>query len=219
MAGSVTPVRSEADFAGADSGDPRRLLGEVRPDYHLYIAGVRPLPAGPAAGVYMALVRPGATDPAQRDSAPFAGPGARNDIVYDRSRIGGGRSAAWSLLLLDHEYFHARHLAGATSLPLAGPVGPRVERHFYEAAAWGFNVSEARAGRYPGLRPDEFREALDRYGEHYAALKELLRQDEAGWGSFSGLLRRPAALLTAPGGRRPGGPGRLSGLDRSGAIP
>ena len=205
--------------AGPQASDPLTLLREVRPDYHLYIAGVRPLPPDGHARVYMALVRPGASDPLLRDSAPFAGPGARNDVVYDRARLGGERTAAWSLLLLDHEYFHARHLAGATSLPLAGTVAPRVERHFYEAAAWGFNVSEARAGRYPGLRPEEFREALDRYGEHYAALKALLRADETAWGSISGLLRRPAVLLKAFAGWRPQAPARLSGPDRARAIP
>jgi hypothetical protein len=207
------------------AGDPGRLLSILRPDYGTYIDEVRLFDGGRGQRIYMALVRPGATDPTRPESAPFAGPGARNDILYDRGSVSGGRSLAWSLLLLDHEYFHARHLAGTTSLPLAGRADPDVERHFYEAAAWGFNVGEARAGRYPGLRPDEFREALDRYGEHYLALRDLVSAREAGLrGSLSDLLRAPAGLLpagrvTMSGSPRPAVPARLSGPGRSSAIP
>jgi hypothetical protein len=148
----------------------------------------------------MALVRPGATDPAGHGSVPYAGPGARNDIVYDEAAVASGHSVAWRCLLLDHEYFHARHVAGATLLPVSrgGPIA--IERHYNEAAAWAFNVAEARAGLYPGLREDEFREALDRLGEHYAELRALLKDTEPErWSRISDLLRRPAALLTTAG--------------------
>ncbi len=207
------------------AADPGGLLSFLRPDYRTYIGEVRLVEGGREQRIYMALVRPGATDPSRPESAPFAGPGARNDILYGRASVSGDRSLAWSLLLLDHEYFHARHLAEATSLPLAGRADPEVERHFYEAAAWGFNVGEARAGRYPGLRPDEFREALDRYGEHYAALRDLLKEREVGLrGSLSDLLRIPAGLVSADrvtrsGSPRPAAPARLSGPGRSSAIP
>lgn len=150
--------------------------------------------------IYMALVRRGADDPSRLDNAPFAGPGVRNDIVYQKSSLDASRSLAWTLLLLDHEYFHARHLAGATSLPLPGDVPGECERHFFEAAAWGFNVAEARRGRYDGLREDEFREALDRFGEHYRALRMVTRDtDPAAWQSFSDLLRSPAELVRTAG--------------------
>ena len=181
---------------------PHRILLNLRPDYGLYINAMRPvLPPGASIksrGIYMALVRPGAEDPDSDASAPLAGPGSKNDILYERGSIAGKRSGAWTQLLLDHEYFHARHLAGATTLPFPGGVTPEMERHFFEAAAWGFNVSEARASRYPGLRADEFREALDRYGEHYAALRTLMRGIRPGvWVRFSDLLRSPDQFIMA----------------------
>ena len=199
IAAPVTPAASTSGPVAPGSGDPildpGRLLATIHPDYALYIGRVRPLGQDEGIGLYMALVRPGATDPARRDSAPFTGPGSRNDILYNVASIAGDRSPAWRLLLLDHEYFHARHLAGTTSLPRSVPAA--VERHYYEAAAWGFNVGEARAGRYPGLRPREFREALDRYGEHYAALKSLLQERDSGlWEACAKMLQAPAALLT-----------------------
>src|SRR5260221_3759573 len=178
-AASLTPPSP-----GVDSR-PGRMLATIRPDYQRFIAALRRLDVSARATardgreprrIYMALVRPGASDPDRSDSAPFIGSGVRHDVGYDTSSLGTARSAAWSLLLLDHEYFHARHLAGATSLPLPGVVPGEVERHYFEAAAWGFNVAEARAGRYPGLRPDEFREALDDYGAHYEALRGLLKE-------------------------------------------
>lgn len=226
-AASLVPGATPAACAASGPGslEPGSLLGAIRPDYPRYIGHLRPLAAGAvdrieALRIYMALVRPGAADPVSPASAPFLGPGVHNDILYDAASLGGGRSAAWSSLLLDHEYFHARHLAGATSLPLPGRVAPDVERHFYETAAWGWNVAEARAGRYPGLRPGEFREALDRYGEHYAALRSLTRDSRpAAWASYSDLLRRPILLVTTIGSSPSGVPGRPSDSGRSSVIP
>ncbi len=224
---SLVPGATLAAGAAPDPGclEPGSLLAVIRPDYPRYIGRLRPL-AGEtvdrieARRIYMALVRPGAADPVSPASAPFLGPGVHNDVLYDAASLGGGRGAAWSLLLLDHEYFHARHLAGATSLPLPGRVAPDVERHFYEAAAWGFNVAEARAGRYPGLRPDDFREALDRYGEHYAALRSLTRDSRpAAWAAYSDLLRRPSLPITTIGSSPSRVPGRPSDWGRSAAIP
>jgi hypothetical protein len=197
----------------------------LRPDYRRYIGAVRPVaydgtPTPGGRGIYMALVRPGAGDPSRPESAPFAGPGVRNDVLYDTEAFREGRSAGWVLLLLDHEYFHARHLAGATSLPLPRGVSPEIERHFYEGAAWGFSVSEARAGRYPGLREDEFREALDRYGDHYAALRSASRTPEPDARRiYSDLLRRPPSLLMTDGSRPSGVPERLSVPGRSSGTP
>ncbi len=195
------------------------ILAALHPDYPLFIRAIRPLPPGARRNLYMALVRPGATDPAGRDSTPYAGPAARNDIVYDRSKIAMGHTLAWRLLLLDHEYFHARHLAGATSLPMPGPIAPEVERRFNEAAAWGFNVGEARAGRYPGLRPDEFREALDRYGGHYTALREMTAGGGEAWSALPDLLRLPPQLLRTTGSRSSTARTRPSAWGRSTATP
>ncbi len=208
-------------------GEPRldppalvRTLATLRPDYTRYISSVRPLAPGVGRRIYMALVRPGAIDPEGRGSAPYAGPGARNDIVYDEAAITSGHSVAWRCLLLDHEYFHARHMAGATLLPVERGGELAVQRHYNEAAAWGFNVAEARAGLYPGLREDEFREALDRLGEHYAELRALLKDaDPERWSRISELLGRPAALLTTAGSSPAGARWRLSGPGRSPATP
>jgi len=184
--------------------DPGALLSGLRPDYRDYILEMRPLaaPTDAPLTLYMALVRPGAVDPASIASAPFAGPGARNDILYDDELIGGPRGAGWALLLLDHEYFHARHLAGMTSLPLPGAVRPDVERHYFEAAAWVLTVAEARAGRYPGLRWGEFHEALERWGDHYEALRRASLRDGPGtWERLSVLLDRPVVMLRTSGSR------------------
>src|SRR2546426_553754 len=89
-----------------------------------------------------------------------------------------------------------------------------------EAAAWGFNVAEARAGRYPGLRPDEFREALDRQGEHYAALKALMKEKDPGrWSGMADLLRQPELLIKTGGSPLAAGRWHPSGWGRSPAIP
>jgi len=218
-AGEALPAPADLE-ARLDPPALARTLALLRPDYMRYISSVRPLAPGVARRLYMALVRPGATDPAGRGSAPYAGPGARNDIVYDEVSIATGHSIAWRSLLLEHEYFHARHMAGATLLPLAREGAPEIERHYNEAAAWGFNVAEARAGGYPGLRADEFREALDRLGEHYAALRALLKDsDPERWSRISQLLRRPESLL-GPAGASPTAGVRLSAAsDRERATP
>jgi hypothetical protein len=193
-------------------------LAALHPDYRQFVASIRPLQEGGddvSSGLYMALVRPGAQDPTQRDSAPFAGLGARNDILYDPTVLLGGRSSGWLLLLLDHEYFHARHLAGATSIPVPGHSPAAVEHHFFEAAAWGYNVAQARAGLYPGLTELEFREALDRYGEHYRALRDLTGDAaQARWGVLADELRDPAALVTMPASRIAAAPARPSDSGR-----
>ncbi|MGH9749184.1 MAG: hypothetical protein ACRD6R_04590 [Candidatus Polarisedimenticolia bacterium] len=207
-----------ANQAGATPADLARSLGALRPDYLIYIAALRPLAPDPRRGLYMALVLPGADDPRGRGSAPLAGRGARNDVVFDTEAIAGDRSDGFRLLLLDHEYFHARHLAGATTLPVPTGVPPEVQRRFNEAAAWGFNIEEARAGRYPGLRQSEFREALDRFRDHYVALRQRVAgQDAALWRAMEDWLRRPGFTT----GRSPLAAirWRPSATDRSPAIP
>ena len=197
------------------------LLRDLHPDYRIFVNAIHPMDETAVNGspVYMALVRAGAGDPGRHESAPYAGPGARNDILYDPGVFTGTRGPAWTMLLLDHEYFHARHLAGATGLPLPLRNGAGVERHFFEAAAWGYTVGEARSGRYPGLREEEFREALDRYGEHYRALRALTREDNpALWSSLADPLRGDVAVR-ATGSPSPAVPSHLSGSGRAPAIP
>lgn len=217
----LPPILAAASPATEGALDPAEmLLRDLRPDYRTYVHAVHPMgDVTGASSVYMALVRAGAADPVRRESAPYVGPGARNDILYDPEVLAGTRGAGWTLLLLDHEYFHARHLAGATSLPLPPRTGSGIERHFFEAAAWGYTVSEARAGRYPGLGEEEFREALDRYGEHYRALRALtLEASPALWQSLGDPLREVTAVRTA-GSPSQEAPARLSDSGRSPAIP
>jgi hypothetical protein len=197
------------------------LLRDLHPEYQTFVHAVHPMTdaAAGASSVYMVLVRAGAADPARRESAPYAGHGARNDILYDPGVLDGTRGAAWTRLLLDHEYFHARHLAGATALPLPLSNGAAIERHFFEAAAWGYTVSEARAGRYPGLREEEFREALDRYGEHYRALRALTREKSPALWTTLGDPLRDVATVTIAGSPLPAVPARPSDPGRAPAIP
>ncbi|HZM70299.1 MAG TPA: hypothetical protein VFB95_08035 [Candidatus Cryosericum sp.] len=200
-----------------------RALATMRPDYRVYVRDIRPLEGDARASakvLYMALVRPGASDPSRSENAPFLGPGARNDILYDPTLFEPGGSAGWVLLLLDHEYFHARHLAGATGLPVPPRATVAMESHFYEAAAWGFNVAQARSGRYPGLSEEEFREALDRYGEHYRALRDLTREGGLEtWERLEARLRHPEDLLTTNGSPAPEAPAHPSDPDPSATIP
>jgi hypothetical protein len=162
-------------FGSALADPAEAVLGALHPDYRAWVQSVRPLQPGDGerASVYMALVRQGAGDAVSGSSAPLLGAGARNDIVYDPAVLGAGRSVAWVQLLLDHEYFHARHLAGGSLVPLPSGLSSAAARHYYEAAAWGYTVARARAGSYPGLSESEFREALDRYGDHARALRQM----------------------------------------------
>lgn len=181
-----------SDAAPAAAPDPAEcLLESLHPDYHEFIGAIRPLPEGEGAraSIYMVLVRQGASDATARASAPLAGRGARNDILYDPAVLRSDRSTAWRQLLLDHEYFHARHLAGSTSVPLPTGAGAAWQRHYFEAAAWGWSVSQARAGRYPGLRESEFREALDRLGDHLRAMRPA--------GSYAAVTMPASSLLPA----------------------
>src|SRR2546425_5148737 len=59
------------DDRRVDSPALVRALASMRPDYTRYIFSVRPLAPGIGRRLYMALVRPGATDPSVHGSAPF----------------------------------------------------------------------------------------------------------------------------------------------------
>lgn len=204
-AGAPTAAAPVAGFPPAAGPQPEtaallaRDLGSIRPDFSAYIGSLRPFNDAPGRRIYMALVQPGATDPTRLASAPLSGTGARNDIVFNARAVMEGHSDAFRLLLLDHEYFHARHLAGTTSVPAPRSLPADLQTRFSEAAAWGFNVAEARAGRYGHLRPGEFREALDRYRDHYAALKALAAgRPGIAWAGVSETLRRPDLLEACP---------------------
>ncbi|HZE89976.1 MAG TPA: hypothetical protein VE404_10525, partial [Verrucomicrobiae bacterium] len=98
-----------------DPGDADAILGELHPDYASYIHAVRVVGAdaapGAAQSLFSGLVRSGGADPRAKADAPSSGRGARNDVVLFQSSVDPARSAAWRRMILDHEYFHARHLA------------------------------------------------------------------------------------------------------------
>src|SRR5258706_2490910 len=105
-AGCVSTLLAADLPPGAADASPRpdtpgltRALALLRPDYARYIASVRPLSAAAGHPVYMALERPGATDPAGPASSPFACQGARNDIVFDSQADSSGHRPAMPYLL------------------------------------------------------------------------------------------------------------------------
>src|SRR3989442_11403417 len=76
-AGTLPQAASRRD-GGADFA-PGTILSALRPDYRRYIGEMRPMEMNgliePAMrAIYMALVKPGATDPTRRESAPLTRP-------------------------------------------------------------------------------------------------------------------------------------------------
>ena len=71
--------RSREPVGATHGSPPGTILSALRPDYRRYIGEMRPMEMNgliePAMrAIYMALVKPGATDPTRRESAPFTGP-------------------------------------------------------------------------------------------------------------------------------------------------
>ena len=186
-----------------------QLLTVMRPDHHRFIREVRPAPAGLApANVSMGLVRPGGRDPRRRTDAPRSGVGERFDLlVFDT----GGFTASWTLLLLDHEYSHARHLARADDLPFPTFGDRGANHHFQEALAWGYSLGRAAQGDYGDLPDARWEEARSRYRSHRAAFDRFVRRRQpAMWTYYARLLP------TDPEETPVGGVGRS---ERAGAEP
>ena len=163
------------------------MLGELRPDYLQFVREIRRLPGSTApAGHYMALVRPEGNDPLDPDDTPEAGPEVRNDIIFYFDSFEMDRTPAWRLLLLDHEYLHAKHLGGGHKLPLVSFGSQENDRHFYEAAAWGFNVSEAIRDAYGALSDREWAEVRSNHLRHRIAFRKLIeRRQPSAWAYYS----------------------------------
>lgn len=153
------------------------MLAEMHEDYHRFIREVRPAGAA-VANVHFGLVRPGGTDPRHPEDAPRPGHRRRYDLIVFGADPGPGDGEAWARLLLDHEYFHARHLAHAAGLPHPAFDSRRAQRHLYEAVAWGYSLERADDDAYgvlPGPRRDE---VLDRYRRHRRAFRTYVTQRE-----------------------------------------
>lgn len=165
------------------------MLGELHPDYASYIHAVRVIrgdAAAPSAqSLYSGLVRSGGADPREKKDAPASGWGARNDIVLFPAALDPARSDAWRRLILDHEYFHARHLARGWSVPLVDFGDAAATHDFYEAAAWGYVRERAARGTYGELTAAETREVRAIYERHFQAIRAfILERQPAAWTHF-----------------------------------
>jgi hypothetical protein len=143
-------------------------------------------------GLYMGLVRTGGRDPLGRDDTPMVGSGVRNDIIVYADSREAGRSLGWAMLLIDHEYFHARHLGRGDRTPTPFFGDPDIDRHFYEAVAWGYNLAQADEGEYPTLTHADYAEAFRNYTLHFEAFREfILRRDRPAWAHYQRFLPDP----------------------------
>ncbi|MBI4161103.1 MAG: hypothetical protein HY509_01495 [Acidobacteria bacterium] len=178
---------------GETPGQLSTILSDLRPDFRLYVREIRQVPRRrfPVTH-YTALVRPGGDDPLEAASAPRPGRDHRNDILFYPDSFGIERTEGWRLLLLDHEYLHAKHLAEAHSVPLAGFGAAQADRHFFEAVAWGHNIAEARRGAYGPLAGRDWQEALGNYERHLEAFRQFVhRAQPSAWGYWSRFFPEP----------------------------
>ena len=179
--------------ARSPEGEARRLqetLAALHPDWNTYIGAVRPA-GGAAANIYLGLVEPGGTDPRRLTDAPMPGHARRFDLLFYPGAA--PEDGPWGLLLLDHEYFHARHLARAADLPLPGFGEAAADRHFREAMAWGYNLRRSHDGIYGELPSERLAEVAARYREHRDAFERFVRErDVQAWAYYARLLPSPA---------------------------
>jgi hypothetical protein len=181
---AATTVRS------ADGGcDPASILRGLHADYADYIRAVR-VPsvlrasASPEA-LYSGLVRAGGSDPRLREDAPASGHGARNDVVLFAAALDAARAPGWLPLILDHEYFHARHLAGGWSTPLVEFGDAAADHDYYEAVAWGYVCRRARDGVYGDLASADLREVRALYARHFEAIRAfILERQPTAWAHY-----------------------------------
>lgn len=180
------PVETGDDF--------QEILAEMHPDYPAFVGLVR---AGASRfhppTLYMGLVRAGGKDPTRPEDAPLIGRGVRNDIIVFADSREAGRSTGWARLLIDHEYFHARHLARGDKTPVPSFGDADMDRHFYEAVAWSYNLEQADEGQYPTLTHADYLEAFRNYSMHFEAFRDfILRHDRHAWAHYHRFLPDPA---------------------------
>ena len=191
-------LASRVSLAGApvETGDDfQRILAEMRPDYASFVGSVR---EGESRyhppTLYMGLVRSGGKNPTLQQDAPLLGRGVKNDIIVYADSREAGRSAGWAMLLIDHEYFHARHLARGDRTPVPSFGDPDVDRHYYEAVAWAYNLAQADEEEYPTLTHADYLEALRNYSMHFDAFRDfILRRDRHAWAHYHRFLPDPSS--------------------------
>ncbi|PYQ12534.1 MAG: hypothetical protein DMH00_05760 [Acidobacteria bacterium] len=196
--GALILLTSFAAAAGVpvETGDNfERILSGLHPDYPNFVGGIR---QGETRfhppTLYMGLVRPGGKDPTRLDDAPLLGRGVKNDIIVYADSREVGRSPGWGMLLIDHEYFHARHLARGDRTPVPSFGDAEADRHYYEAVAWGYNLAQADEGDYPTLTHADYLEAFRNYTMHFEAFRDfILRHDHGAWAHYKRFLPEPAS--------------------------
>jgi hypothetical protein len=200
LALAAAASQAPAHAAPITAADAATRLAAMHPDQGTYIARVRTVEAGAHGAVYAGLVRPGGTDPADEDDAPARGNGARNDLVIFPETLDRPHSSAWLDVILDHEYFHARHLARGFTIPLVSFGSERIDRNYLEALAWGWVVGRIDDGLHAGLTPKERAEVQAAYERHLEAFRQfiLARHPEA-WAHYGRFFpaREPQLKLLA----------------------
>ncbi len=166
------------------------LLASIDPGYGRYIGAIRygSTRTRPES-IYAGLVRRGGVDPRLASDGPRPERGARHDLIIYADTFEPWRSRAWRLLLADHEYFHARHFARATGLPVVGFGAVRADTDYFEAVAWAYVATRAAEGVYGELAPRERAEAMERYREHREGFRRFIasRQPSA-WAHYGRFL-------------------------------
>jgi len=186
------------------------LLARLHPDYTRYIHALRIVSAQGArastGSIYSGLVREGGREPRLAQDAPVTGRGVRNDVVLFPGMMDPARSPGWRELILDHEYYHARHLARGWSAPLADFGDTAMNQSYYEALAWSYVVDRARHGVYQSLSAFDLREVEATYKRYHEALrKEILERQPTAWLHYGRFLvdpdENPGPAKTAPAGK------------------
>lgn len=193
---ALTVLLAALTPAAAGGNDPAGRLDDLHDDWHRYIGEIREVSAGRAAvsptGIYSGLVRKGGRDPRIGEDAPVSGRGARNDMILYPSATDPLRSPGWLALILDHEYFHARHLARSGPAPLVDFEDDAANTAYYEATAWSFVYEKARRGVYGPLAPAEMKEVLATYRRHLKAFKTfVLHRQPAAWRHYGRFVVEP----------------------------
>ncbi len=185
---------------------PEELLAGLHPDYDRFVSAIRVVSLQAAsvspAGIYSGLVRPGGKDPRILSDTPL--PGGRNEIILYPDAIDPARGTAWLRLILDHEHFHARHLAGAAGVPLVDFGEAGANSAYYEALAWGYVLERARAGTYGPMKAADLREVTAAARRHYDAFRSFVEGAQpAAWLHYGRFLRDPEAGESSIAGATP----------------
>ncbi|MGH9870674.1 MAG: hypothetical protein ACREAA_21265 [Candidatus Polarisedimenticolia bacterium] len=166
------------------------LLASMHPEYRTYISSVR---YGASrlrpASLYAGLVRQGGRDPREPGDGPLSGRGIANDLIVYADTFEPWRSPAWRMLVTDHEYFHARHLAHGAAVPVVGFGEAQANADYYEALAWGHVLGRAAAGDYGQLSDRERAEVAQHYREHRDGFRRFVMDRQASaWDHYGRFL-------------------------------